>query len=97
MGKAMLVLGAENIRGILVSWLKIVVNLKLLPKSLRRRKTHSRFRKLGKIEETKGNKVTYNSIPQSGGEMTLTFWCVYSQDFFLYRHSFPPLNKFKCV
>ena len=77
MGEAMLVLGAENIRGIHVSWLKNAVNLKLLPESLRRRNMHSQFRKLGKIDETKGNKVTHNFIPQSGGEMTLTFWCVY--------------------
>ena len=34
MGEAMLVLGAENIRGIHVSWLKIAVNLKLLPQSI---------------------------------------------------------------
>ena len=50
MGEAMLVLGAENIWGIHVSWLKIAVNLKLLPKSLRRRNMHSQFRKLGKID-----------------------------------------------
>lgn len=57
-------MGAENIRGIHVSWLNIAVNLKLLPKSLRRRNTPSQFRKLGKIDETKGNKITQFYSPK---------------------------------